>query len=172
MSKYRIIAAFAFAATGLAPAAGANLTIVKSTTIVSDQVNGLNPKALPGATIDYSLMVTNPIGNIGSPVAQVVITEPIPADVMLRVDDINGSSGGPVEYKDGILGLLASGLTYNYTALTSTTDKLEFFNGTTWTYQPTSTGGYDANVRAIRVTLTGTHATGGTFQLRYRVQVK
>lgn len=168
--KARLFMALALIA---APAAAANLTIVKSTTIVGDQVNTLNPKALPGATIDYGLLVTNPIGNIGVPVAQVVITEPIPADVKLLVDNINGTSGGPVEFSDGgLLGLLPSGLTYTYTALTSTTDKLEFFDGSNWNYQPTSTGGYDANVRAIRVTLTGTHATAGSFRLRYRVQVK
>lgn len=168
-----VAAALGFATLGLSPAAGANLTVVKSTTIVTDQVNGLNPKALPGATIDYSLMVTNPIGNIGVPVTSVVITEQIPADVVLRVDNINGTSGGPVEFKDGaILGLLASGLTYTYTSLNSPTDKLEFSDGNSWNYQPTSSGGYDANVRAIRVTLTGTHNTTGSFQLRYRVQVK
>lgn len=173
MRRYSIIAALVLAATGFAPATAANLTIVKSTTIVTDQVNTLNPKALPGATIDYSLMVTNPIGNLGVPVTSVVITEQIPANVILRVDNINGSSGGPVEFRDGaLLGLLASGLTYTYTSLTSTTDKLEFFDGTNWNYQPTSNGGYDANVRAIRITLTGTHNTTGSFQLRYRVQVK
>lgn len=158
-----------------APALAASLAVTKTTTIVADQVNALNPKALPGATVDYALTVTNPVTNALTPVGQVVITDVIASDVKLSVADLTGAGSGPVEFVDGGLlglGLTSSNLTYNYGGLTSTTDKLEFYDGASWSYQPTGVGGYDANVRAIRVTLTGTQATGGSFRLRYRVQVK
>jgi hypothetical protein len=175
MIELRLCIAAVIAATAFSPATAANLSITRSTTIVTDQVSTLNPKALPGATVDYTVLVTNPLANLFTPVTQVVITEPIAADLKLWVDNISGSSGGPIEFKDGgalNLGLNSSGLTYTYSSLTSTTDKVEFFDGTSWTYQPVSTGGFDGNVRAIRITLTGTHTAGGSFQLRYRVQVK
>ena len=70
-------------------------------------------------------------------------------------------------------GLIGSNLTLNYKGLRDATDGVEFSSdGVTWTYQPTSTGGYDANVRAIRVTLTGTQAASSRFRLRYRTMLR
>lgn len=173
--KRRLLCAALLLAAAPSPAFCASLSVSKTTTVVADQVNTVNPKALPGATIDYTLTVTNPVANLLTPVGQVVITDVIASNVKLSVADLSGAGAGPVEFVDGGLlglGLTSSNLTYSYGGLTSTTDKLEFYDGTSWTYQPVSAAGYDANVRAVRVTLTGTQATGGSFRLRYRVQVK
>ncbi len=158
-----------------APAAAASLTIAKSCTLVADQINAVNPRAIPGATLDYALTVTNPVGNALTPVQAVVIADPIPASLKLRVADYAAGTG-PVQFTDGGLlglGLLNGGLTYTYGGLTSTTDGLEFYDGTSWAYQPHDDGtGYDPRVRGVRVTMTGTQTAGGSFRLRYRVQVR
>lgn len=155
-----------------------NLSITKSSVVVSDAVNALNPKALPGAVVDYSLLVTNPLGNLFATLKTVVITDVIPTTVKFRYLDYQ-AGGGPVEFVNGSLlgtGILGSGQSYTFTSLSSTTDGIEFYDGASWAYVPHDDGtgsGYDPNVRAIRVTMTGTSMTpGGTFRLRFRVQVK
>lgn len=160
------------------PAAANNeLTIARSSAPVADQVNTLTPpRNLPGATIDYMLTVTNPIGNVTATIRTLAVSDPIPDTVRFRVLNLN-ATGGPIEFVDGNLltiPLGASGLGYNYGGLASTTDGVEFSNGTSWSYTPVDQGdGYDGNVRAIRVTLTGTRfATAGSFRLRYRVMLR
>ena len=156
-------------------AGAAPLTLVKSSSVVADQVSATNPKALPGSTIDYALNVTNPATNGIVPVGAVVITETIPTTVKLRVADYGAAGSGPIEFADGSLlgtGLLASGLAYRFLSLGSTTDGVEFSSGSGWTYVPVAdAAGYDANVRGVRITMTGTQTSGTTFRLRYRVQV-
>ncbi|WP_242097325.1 MULTISPECIES: hypothetical protein [unclassified Sphingomonas] len=165
-----LLAAFAAAVAPAAP-----LTLVKSSSVVADSVSTANPKALPGATVDYALMVTNPVANGIAPVGSIAITETIPATVKLRIADYGASGSGPVEFGDGSLlgtGLLATGLAYRFTSLASASDGLEFSDGSSWAYVPVAdAAGCDAHVRAIRVTMTGTHAAGTSFRLRYRVQV-
>ncbi|MCX7284929.1 MAG: hypothetical protein NTX28_12940 [Novosphingobium sp.] len=70
----------AFSAVGRFTVLGATLTVVKSARIVSDPVNlGTNPKAIPGATVEYCIAVSNAAG---SATAQgVSINDPVPADV-------------------------------------------------------------------------------------------
>lgn len=165
----------ALAAAPLAVAGAASLAVNKSSMVVSDQVNALNPRALPGAQIDYSLVVTNPVTNALQPVRGVVIEDPIPANVALRIADLGAAGSGPVEFVDGTLlglDLTGSGLSYTFAGYASTTDSVQFYDGTSWNYLPVSTGGFDANVRAIRVTLTGTQKAGTSFRLRYRVRLK
>jgi uncharacterized repeat protein (TIGR01451 family) len=157
-----------------APAAATDLTITKTATVVSDPVNTINPKAIPGAVVDYRIVLTNPIGNTGKTVKAIVFEDPLPANVILRVSDLGTTGSGPVEFTDGgILGLLGSGLTLSYTSLSSTTDGLEFYDGTSWSYVPVpDADGYDANVRAIRVKPLTTFTVLGSFQLRFRVKVR
>ncbi len=63
----------------------AELTVAKTSTVVSDPVSGLtNPKAIPGATVRYCILVTN----TGTAIAEdVVATDNIPATVGF----VNGS---------------------------------------------------------------------------------
>ncbi|MDP1027355.1 hypothetical protein Q5H91_09030 [Sphingomonas sp. KR1UV-12] len=157
------------------PATAAPLTITKTVTMVSDPLGNLLPRSLPGSVADYRTRAENPTANLLKPVGDIVLLEELPANVDLRVADLNAGKG-PVEFSDGSLlgtGLAASGLTYAFTALASTTDGLEFYNGTSWAYQPVADAdGYDRNVRAIRVKLGATFATGTSFQLRYRVRIR
>lgn len=56
------------------------LTLAKSSAIVSDPINaGVNPKAIPGATITYTLVVTNP-GAAPSDATSVVVVDAPPAN--------------------------------------------------------------------------------------------
>ena len=170
----------AFIAALLVPFAAAQaapLLVTKSNAVVADQVNLLNPKAIPGATVDYAIRVDNPNGVLsGQAIAAVVVQDVIPAGVALRVTDYGATGGGPVEYLDGSLlglGLLGSGLSYSFGGLASTSDGIEFYDGTNWSYVPVPDAqGLDANVRAIRVRLAGAQAPSSSFRLRFRVRIK
>lgn len=159
-----------------APLYAASLNIVKSNEVVSDGVNLLNPKGLPGAITDFSLLVTNPVANLLASVRSVTITDPVAPQFKLRVRDLGGAGSGPIEFMDGNLlnlGLLGSGLTHRFSGLASTTDGVEFSDGQSWGYSPVADAdGYDSKVRAIRVTLSGNHAPNSSFRLRYRVALR
>lgn len=160
-------------------AAAADLSIIKTSSVVADNVNTLNPRALPGATIDYAINVTNPLINGVVPVKvvqAVTIVDAIPANTALRVADYGAPGKGPVEFADGSLlgtGLLSSGVGYAFTTLASASDGLDFStDGVNWTYVPApDANGYDAKVRAIRIRLTGTQGPGTVFRLRFRVKL-
>ena len=163
--------------TVLPQAAGADpLTVTKTALVVADQVNLAAPKALPGATVDYRVLFTNPTANLLTPVRNISVEDVLPTRVVLRVADLAAAGKGPVEFLDGSLlglGLLGSGLTCGFTSYASTTDCIDFFDGTSWTYVPTpDADGYDARVRAIRVKPVTTFTTNGSFQIRYRVKIR
>src|SRR5690606_19124580 len=64
------------------------LTIVKLSRVISDPFNGTtNPKAIPGAIVEYEIIVTNPAAN---PVDSdtVVVTDNLPAQVVFRAADL------------------------------------------------------------------------------------
>lgn len=176
MRRLPILLAGAAAACA-APAIAAALSVAKSSVVVSDPLLGaLRPRVIPGAEVDYSLTVTNPLANLLSPVRQVSIGDTIPDSLKLRVTDLARAGSGPVEFADGDLlglGLSGSGLAYRYVALGDGTDGLDFHDGKNWGYVPVpDANGFDPKVRGLRVTLSGTHATGGSFRLRYRVVVR
>ena len=124
-----------------AATAAAPLTVAKTGVVVADGVSALNPRALPGALVDYHLLVANPLGNTLATVAGVTVIDVLPATVKLRVVDLVAGGAGPVEFTDGNLlglGLLGSGLGYSYAALGSAADGIDFSDngGATWTYVP------------------------------------
>lgn len=151
-----------------------NLVIVKSATTLSDPVNGgTNPKSLPGAFKQYTVVVTNQ-GLGASDNNSVRFTDPIPPQTELVVTNWSGS--GPVLFTQGSP---TSGLTYTYTSLGSGADSLEFSNdnGATWTYTPTANGnGTDPAVTNIRISPTGAFAArvgvAPSFTLQFRVRVR
>lgn len=64
--------------------AGALVSVVKSSRIVSDPVNGTtNPKAIPGATIEYCIAVTNAAG--AADATAVSVNDDLPGDVTFTV---------------------------------------------------------------------------------------
>ena len=152
-------------------------TVVKSSTVVSDPFNGTtNPKAIPGAVINYSVSVTNT--NAGTADSgTTVISDSVPANMRLYVGDVGGVGSGPVAFTNGSP---TSGLTYTFTSLSSTTDSIAFSNngGATYTYTPVpDANGYDSNVTHFRVTPAGTFAGASSgnnpnFQLQLRMQVR
>jgi uncharacterized repeat protein (TIGR01451 family) len=154
-----------------------SLTVVKSVQTYSDPANGTTgPKAIPGAVMLYTVIVTNSgAGLVDNNTT--VVTDPIPANTALFVGDLNGAGSGPVLFTDGSVG---SGLSYSFINLGSGADNISFSNngGTTYAYTPIpDADGFDANVTNFKVSLSGAFngASGGnnpSFNLKFRVKVK
>lgn len=151
------------------------ITASKSVSIVSDPMGNAIPRAIPGAIVDYSATLANPIANLGKTVRGIAYEEPIPANVILRVSDLGAAGSGPLLFTNGaiVLGVGDSGLTYSFSGLGSATDSIEFSNGTSWSYTPVpDAAGFDATVRAIRIKPTTTFKAGGSFTIRFRVKLR
>lgn len=71
----------AYSDVGQFEVAGAVISVVKSSRIISDPVNGIsaNAKAIPGAVIEYCIAVTN--GVDAATATSVVVSDDLPADV-------------------------------------------------------------------------------------------
>jgi uncharacterized repeat protein (TIGR01451 family) len=155
----------------------ASLSVVKTAVTTSDPVNGAtNPYNIPGATILYSIQVTNT--GLGTADANsVFINDAIPANTQLFVGDL-GAGSGPVAF---IQGATSSGLAQpSFLGLGSLLDDIDFSNdnGATWTYIPVpDANGYDANVTNLRVNPQGVFAASDgvnnpSFTLRFQVVVE
>jgi hypothetical protein len=148
-----------------APAAAADLSVTKAASVVADGTGAARPRALPGATVDYQLSITNPLANAGRTVRNIQIVDTVDPATALSVADLGAAGSGPVELTDGVaLGLVGSGLSLAGVDYSK--------DGTTWGYQPQSVGGVDPQVRAIRVRLSGTATAGGSLRLRYRTVMR
>jgi hypothetical protein len=154
-----------------------DLVVAKTVQTISDPVNGgANPKAIPGAVVQYQMVVTNQGGG-GADANSFRLTDPIPAAGQMIVADIAGPGSGPVAF---VQGAPASGLIYTFLGLGSGADSLEFSSdgGATWTYTPAPDGnGADTAVTHFRIVPTGAFAanTGGGapgFTLRFRMRVE
>jgi len=154
-----------------------NLVILGSVLTISDPVNGVaNPKAIPGAFVQYTQVVSNQ-GAGASDVNTIRLSNPIPVTGALVVTDIGGPGSGPVAFTQGAP---TSGLTYTFTSLADLADSLEFSSdgGTTWTYLPTADGnGTDTAVTHLRIAPAGAFAakigiTGPSFTIQYRIRVE
>lgn len=145
----------------------ATLQITKVSSIISDPINGTtNPRAIPGAVIQYLITVTN-IGTGPVDAGTVIITDPLPTTVSMYV------SGTPVTFTDGSpssgLALTTANVTYSQAV----------GGGTPFTYTPVPNGsGYDSKITGLRVAPTGTMAAATTtgslpyFTLKYLVTIK
>lgn len=154
-----------------------NLEHLKAVAMYSDPINAqVNPKAIPGATVQYTLTVRS-TGGGAIDMNSVYITDPIPPNTKMFVGDVSGSGSGPVLFADGSP---SSGLTYSYLGLANATDSLSFSNdgGLTYNYSPTPDGqGFDAAVTHLRIKPTGTMPAAGVstipyFTASFRVGVK
>ena len=153
------------------------LILQKTLLTVFDPVNNTtNPKAIPGSWVDYTITATNTAaGDVDSDT--LVVTDPLPANVVLFVGDLTIPTAGPVEFIDGA-GAAASGLTYNFGGLADLGDDVDFStDGLNWNYVPSpDTDGFDAAVRHIRIRPSGSFQGSSTppptqFDLRIRVKV-
>jgi uncharacterized repeat protein (TIGR01451 family) len=92
-----------FGATNVYQVGSAVLTVTKTATVLSDPINGTsNPKAIPGAVVQYTITVVNS----GSQSAtSVVITDPIPTNTTYKagtiVQTLNGVATPQTDAKDG-----------------------------------------------------------------------
>ncbi|GBF31135.1 hypothetical protein MnTg04_01089 [bacterium MnTg04] len=143
------------ASVDIVPVGRADIQITKIVSTLEDPVNGMtNPIAIPGATMLYTVGLTNS-GNGDADTDSVIITEPIPANTALRVIDFDGTNPGPVAYANGTP---ASGLTYTFVALGDPGDDIEFSDdgGSTYTYMPVADGnGVDTAVTHMQIKMKG-----------------
>ncbi|MDQ2701448.1 MAG: CshA/CshB family fibrillar adhesin-related protein [Pseudomonadota bacterium] len=142
------------------------LTIVKTSSVHSDPVNGTsNPKAIPGAFVDYTLSILNP-SSIAVDSDSIVVTDTLPPEVSLFVDDLGGPGTGPVVFLNGSP---SSGLSFAISDIAFSSD-----GGATWTYAPAVGGdGTDTLVSAIRLNPKGVFNPGNAaFQLRFRARIR
>ncbi|QFT77598.1 DUF11 domain-containing protein [Erythrobacter sp. THAF29] len=142
-----------------------SISVTKVSSIIADPVSGAsNPKAIPGATVQYLITISN-TGSGAADADSVVVRDDGPADAKLC---LLGRSGGPVIFGDPGSN---SGLSYSFTNLASTTDDVEFSNdgGGTFSYVPSADGdGCDSAITDFRVRPGGAFSAGGTFTLTVR----
>lgn len=154
----------------------AALSVSKVSTVIADPVNGTtNPKAIPGATIEYLITVANS-GPSATDSDTVIVRDDGPADAKMC---LIARPGGPVIFVDPGSN---SGLTYAYGGAGSVAgdlgvvgDDLEFSNdnGASFTYSPSDEGdGCDSRITNFRVNPAGGLASGGNFTLTVRYQVQ
>ena len=120
------------------------LNVTKLAQTVSDPINGATgAKAIPGATVRYTIGVTNQgIGAVDSDT--MVITDAVPANTALFVDD---TSGDPIVFNNGTT---VSGLTYDFA--TDVTFSNQPGGGAPYTYVPVPDAqGFDPAVTGYRI---------------------
>jgi uncharacterized repeat protein (TIGR01451 family) len=164
----------AAASANLSVFAAPSITLLKSVAVYSDPLNGTtNPKYIPGAIAEYTITASNSGGPADA--NSIYITDLVPPNTSLFVNDISGAGSGPVQF---IQGGTSSTLTYTFTALNSTTDDLSFSNnsGSTWIAVPVAgANGCDPAINAIRINPKGTfigNTPTPSFQLKFRVCVQ
>lgn len=147
----------------------ATLTVSKVSSIISDPVNGTSsPKAIPGATVEYLITVTN-TGTSATQADTVTVWDDGPADAKLC---LIGRAGGPIIFNDPGGN---SNLAYSFSSLSSASDNLEFSNndGSSFAYTPVADGdGCDTAVTDFRVRPSGAFAGGATFTITVRFRVE
>ncbi len=154
-----------FNVTGAVPP---NITSVKSLQVVSDPYNGAtNPKAIPGGEIMYTIRFTNS-GSGPTDANSVVITDTVPANTELFVNNLGGTCGSVIF----IDGTPTSNLTCSPANVTYSNN-----NGASWVYTPApGVDGFDPVVTDIRIALTNAFAantgTAPYFDVRFKVRVK
>jgi len=152
-----------------------NITLLKLVSIYSDPFHLLvNPKYIPGAIAEYTIIASNSGGPSDN--NSTVITDLIPPNTALYVNDIGGANSGPVLFTQGGT---SSTLTYTYTPpLSNPADDISFSNnsGTTWIAVPVAgANGCDPAINAIRINPKGTfigNTPSPSFQLKFRVCVQ
>ncbi len=155
------------------------IEISKTAEVISDPVNTTNPKAIPGAIVEYTILVTN--SGLGSTdIDTIIINDPIPENTRLFF----GTPTNPVAFSDGTIPpLTSSGLIFNFATLASTTDDIAFSNDggvSTVTPDLPDADGFDATtppINHISINPKGIfNSSNGTdtpsFEIKFRVRVE
>ena len=139
------------------------LTVVKSSTVLSDPLNTSNPKRIPMSVVRYDISVTNSgPGTVDS--GTLVITDVLPANTAMYVST---SSGDPVVFLNGAT---ASGLTFNYASHVRYSSAGA---GGPWGYTPVpDAAGFDAAVRAVQITPAGVMSAAGSGNPSFTIQLR
>ena len=156
--------------------AGPDILLVKLLQTEYDPFNlTVNPKAIPGARIRYTINASNQ-GTGAADNNSIVITDKVPANTGFCVADPCAQGLDPVRFIDGPGANAPSGLAFNYAANVSySSDSGPLY---TYGYAPSAdAGGYDAAVTSVRIAPTGPFlAPGGSgnpgFNLELRVRVQ
>lgn len=132
-------------ATATYTVASAALAVNKSSAVIADGVNVVAPfYAIPGATVEYTIGITN---NGGTAATDVVVSDPIPANTSFVVGSISSTPAA--------------------TAVQYSND-----SGTTWTYTPVADGnGVDTAVTDVRATFLSVASGGGTAEVKFQVKI-
>lgn len=153
------------------------ISLQKTSVTLSDPINNTtNPKAIPGALAEYTLKAVNSGGGAADN-NTIILSDSIPANTALYVNDISGSGTGPVRFVDGAP---PSGLSYSFVSLASTTDDVSFSNnsGTSYNYTPSADAdGVDTTVTNIKMATQGSFlgdsgSGAPNFLFKFRVKVK
>lgn len=127
-------------------AGNATLVVTKSSAVLSDGVSGSNPKAIPGARIQYTITVQN-TGNLSVDANSIIITDPFPPDFTL-------DASTPMTMNVGNSGLNA------FNQSTMVTYSSQVGGGAPYT-APLGTG-YNAALTGLRFQPSGTMAAATT----------
>lgn len=149
---------------------GPDLLTIKSISGVADAraFNSSNSKAIPGASVTYSIQVSN-VGNGWTVTDSVVITDTVQSGTEMYVGD---GSASPVIWSGA-----GSGLTYSFVSLGDTGDDIAFTSESgpspAYTYNPSGVpDGYDSAVKGFRINPKGAFNPSSSFTLSPRVRVK
>ncbi len=146
-------------------ATNATLTLVKTSSVLSDPINGTsNPKMIPGAIVQYSILVSN-TGPTAVDNNTVLLIDSLPSQMLV------GTAATPTFTQ----GSPTSGLTFN------SANDIKYSNASTapttfagCTYSPTTA--YDAAVKFICVnpkgTMAGSTGTPPSFTISFRAQMQ
>lgn len=158
-----------------------SITLVKSSTAFSDPFNGMTtPKRIPGGVVTYSIVTSN-TGQGSVDIDTTILTDPIPVNTDIVVSNFGGAGSGPIAFANGSP---TSGLTYTFTALSSTTDDVTFFTDAACTapvggVTPVAdANGVDTSIRCIRVNPKGVFAADDAappspnFTISFRVRMR
>ena len=156
-------------------AGNANIQLTSNINVINDPINGTaQPKAIPGAVLQHTVNAQN-IGNISTDRNSTSLVQAIDSKSKMYVGNL--SAGSPIIFNNGA-GNQASGLSYMFTSLASTTDSIAFsINGTNFTYTPVADAdGYDANITHFRLNLGGSFkptfsGVTPTFNFIYQVKI-
>ncbi|MFK8017778.1 MAG: hypothetical protein AB8G17_20310 [Gammaproteobacteria bacterium] len=146
------------------------LVVLKTAQTVSDPINGtVNPKAIPGADVQYTIAVSNTgAGPVDG--GSLIVTDALPANASLFVDD---SGGAPVLFQDGTP---SSNLSFDFD--TDVGFSIAPGGGVPYTYTPVpNADGFDPLITGIEVRPRGIFegtadvANAPQFELSFRVRV-
>ena len=146
------------------------LSVTKTSSVFSDPVNDVtNPKAIPGALMEYAILVQN-TGVSNADDGSVEVVDTVPANAKMCIADIG--SGSPISFVDADND---SDLTFTYVDLSNAGDSVQFSDdaGSTWNYVPTADAdGCDTQITNFRVIPSGAFAGGGDFTLNARFLIE